>query len=270
MAFWTCNYKSSAALAVRTDMLRATPVNTGLVVLHCSHSNTSPWAAVFTHFLSCPAPEAGEPAKGRNTAPANLVSWGQWCHQTWNSPSSVWMLLKPVSSPICFPDMIRRQCTLWTHIMCDTMLTINPSAAKSCSVIVRLSRELLIQSCPVPKLPPTYQVLAMVRDGVSGPWIIWWGSVQSFQAITSALCGDICCTLISLSCQNGIMVVMAISIHCVLLAQIKERAPRSSSGYHNSYLHLSAALSRIPQNDITLENIPALVCLMLLLICLYL
>lgn len=34
--------------------------------------------------------------------------------------------------------------------------------------MVRLSRELLIQSCPVPKLPPTYQLLAMVPAEVSG------------------------------------------------------------------------------------------------------
>lgn len=134
MAFWTRNYRSSAALAVRTDMLGATPVNTGLPVLHCSHSNPSPWGALLTHFLNCPswcpAPEAGERAAGRNIAPKNLESWGQWWYQVWNSPSSVWVLPKPVSSPVCFPDMMRRQCTLWTHIMCDTMLTISPRAAR--------------------------------------------------------------------------------------------------------------------------------------------
>lgn len=112
---------------------------------------------------------------------------------------------------------------------------------KSCSVIVSFSRELLIQFCPVPELPPTYQLLAMVRDGVSGPWIICWGSVQSFQTKTSALCGDIGCTLISLSCQNGIRVVMAIIVHCVPLAHVKERAHRTSLGYHNSYIHLSCS-----------------------------
>lgn len=38
MAFRTCNYKSGAALAVRTAYARATPVNTGLPALHCSHN----------------------------------------------------------------------------------------------------------------------------------------------------------------------------------------------------------------------------------------
>lgn len=42
MALWTCNYKSSAALAVRKVHGRAAAVNTGLPVLHCSHSNPSP------------------------------------------------------------------------------------------------------------------------------------------------------------------------------------------------------------------------------------
>lgn len=51
---------------------------------------------------------------------------------------------------------------------------------------------------------------------------------------------------------------------------LKERARRSSLGYHNSYLHLSAALRCMSQNDITLENIPALVRMMLLLIFFYL
>lgn len=32
--------------------------------------------------------------------------------------------------------------------------------------------ELLILPCPVHKLPPTYQLLAMVRDGFSGLWIM--------------------------------------------------------------------------------------------------
>lgn len=34
MAFWTCNYKSSAALAMRIARVRATPINTGLPVRH--------------------------------------------------------------------------------------------------------------------------------------------------------------------------------------------------------------------------------------------
>lgn len=42
MAFWTCNYKSSAALAMRIAHVRATPVNTGLPVRHCSHTNPCP------------------------------------------------------------------------------------------------------------------------------------------------------------------------------------------------------------------------------------
>lgn len=112
---------------------RAAPVNTGPAGLQCSHSNPSPWGALCTHFLSCPSwcpgAEAGEPVAGRSTASANLVSWGQWWYQTWNSPSSVWELLKPVSSPICFPDRMKRQCTFWTHIWRDTMLTISPRAA---------------------------------------------------------------------------------------------------------------------------------------------
>lgn len=37
---------------------------------------------------------------------------------------------------------------------------------KSCSVVVTFPRELLIQSCPAPELPPTHQLLAMVRGGV--------------------------------------------------------------------------------------------------------
>lgn len=50
--FWVRNYKNSAALAVRTTCVRATPVNTGLPVLQCSHSNSflwaCPWGASFT------------------------------------------------------------------------------------------------------------------------------------------------------------------------------------------------------------------------------
>ena len=48
MVFWTCNYKSSTVLAVRTTHVRATPVDTHLPVLQCSHSNPSPWGAPFT------------------------------------------------------------------------------------------------------------------------------------------------------------------------------------------------------------------------------
>lgn len=270
MAFWTYDYRSSAALAVRTDMLRATPVTTGLPVLHCSHSNPSPWGALFTHLLSCPswcpAPEAGEPAAGRSSAPANLVSWGQWWYQPWNSASSVWVLLKQLT--YLLPRHDETVHALNTHYEWH-QADHQSQSYKSCSLIVSFYRELLIQSCPAPELPPTHQLLAMVRDGVSGPWIIGWGSVQSFQTIISALCGDNGCTLISLRCQNGIVVVMTISVHCVPLVQVKERAHRSSLGYQNSYIYLSAALSRMSQNDITLENIPALVCMMLLLIFLY-
>lgn len=62
---------------------------------------------------------------------------------------------------------------------------------------------------------------------------------------------------------------MAISVHCVPLAHVKERDYRSSLGYHNSYIHVSAAVSLMSQNDITLENIPVLVCMMLHLVFLY-
>lgn len=55
----------------------------------------------------------------------------------------------------------------------------------------------------------------MVKDGLSGLWIMCWGSVQSFQTITSTDCGDIGCTFISLICQNGITDVMASSVRWV-------------------------------------------------------
>lgn len=104
--------------------------------------------------------------------------------------------------------------------MCDTTLNVSPRAARLQWLRGSLG-ELLMLPRPVHKLLPTYQQLAMVKDGQSGFWMICWGCVQSFQTITSAVGGDIGCTFIPFSCQNGITDVVASSLTGATLSPVR-------------------------------------------------
>lgn len=159
----------------------------------------------------------------RMTRCSYIVSWVKKQHQIRNSSRSVWTLLKPVSSPVSFPDVMQRKCMLWTQILCDTTLNISPRAARLQWLWGSLG-ELLILPCPVNKLLPTCHQLAMVRYGLSVFWVICRGCVQSFQTVTS-VCGETGCTFISFSCPNGITDVMASTVCQVPLWQqdIEER-----------------------------------------------